>query len=152
MPDEGHLLWAHSPLVPGEYTMEVVSHNRVSLGGFKLAVTLQPAPHGLTGSRTSAPAVMPTPAASCWTAPHCAGARQTKAEAAPQIPAGPSREISPGGHMCALREERTPECWNYAGGPGGRVGRNQAPDEPLTTASTGWVHSGGLRPDGSAVC
>ena len=111
-PDEGQLHWAHVPLPPGSYTVEIVTRNRVLPGKFALTIAAQPTPPlpykfksvSATGGRTCGLLVDGTPL--CW------GISTVEGEGA-EIPGGKFAAISSGRPTCALHEDGTPVCWDF---------------------------------------
>lgn len=63
-------------------------------------------------------------------------------------PPGDFRAVSAGGaHTCAIRADRTAECWGD-----NRSGQAAPPSGPFTAISAGRRHSCGLRPGGAVEC
>lgn len=146
-PEGARLVWAHTPLSAGEYTMEVVSHNRALPTSFMLVVTVQPTPAppyrfrsiSASASRTCGLLLDGTPL--CW------GARNTRGGGSVP-PAGKFASISSGSHVCALRVDGTPVCWDF----GGHRDQTPPPGEKFASISVGWTHACALREDGTPVC
>ena len=144
----GRLLWAHTPLAPGNYTLEIVTRNRAFPGVFTFTMTAQrtpPPPYrfkaiSVSGGRSCG--LLTDGTALCW------GSRSVEGDGS-IAPEGPFVSIGTGGYTCALREDGTTACWDFNKG-----GFDQSPPAlgKLTSISTGWVHSCGLREDGTPVC
>ena len=113
LPEDGRLRWAHVPLPPGDYAVEIVTYNRVLPGAFTFTVSAQPTPPppyrfksiSVWGGYSCGLLTDGTPL--CW------GRRNVEGDGS-EAPGGRFVSISAGGHQCGLREDGTPLCWDFA--------------------------------------
>ena len=112
--DTDRLRWVHGALPPGEYTAEVLTHNRASPGEFTFTVNAQllpPPPHHFTtvsvgGQQSCGLLSDGTPI--CW------GRRIWYRGMEAWSPPGEKFvSISSGTHSCGLREDGTAACWAF---------------------------------------
>ena len=112
-PDSEHLRWAHAPLEPGMYTVEVVTRNRSMPAGFTFTVTAQPTPpppyvfKSISADGLRSCGLLTDGTALCW------GRRGVEGGGA-AVPDGKFASISTGvRHNCALREDGSSVCWDF---------------------------------------
>ncbi len=108
------LLWTHGAIPPGEYTAEVITHNRALPGGFTFTINAQPIPPppyrfttiDVGGQQSCGLLSDGTPI--CW------GRRIWYRGLEAWPPTGEKFvSISVGTHACGLREDGTAVCWGF---------------------------------------
>ena len=145
VPDDGRLRWAHTPLSAGDYTVEVITHNRALPSDFTFVVNAQPPPPPPYRFKSVSVGAWRTCGLLLDGTPLCWGRNNVDGEGS-EAPDGRFASISTGGHTCAIREDGTPVCWDF------KYDQTPPVDEKLTSISTGWIHSCGLHEDGTPVC
>ena len=148
--------WAQGIVPPGQYLVEVVTHDRVLPGTFGLSIntsrTHEP-PHSfeaISAGYRHACALDSDGTAVCWGSNGELYAWPPPGEISILAPSGEIfTQISSGAfYSCGLKSDGSPVCWGR-----NHVGQSSPPEgETFVSISSGGSHTCALRSDGTPVC